>query len=113
LYRLWDIDGTVLRFQRRKRVDDELTGRTIERYRELLLDETYKSCPQMLRDIACILTDNILARIGIEVYQKQFLKMFQHYSRSMSSNGNRPENALFPTKRPCFRFLSSCPKQAG
>ena len=77
----WDIDGTVLRFQRRKQVDDEQTCRMIEQYRDLLLDETYKSYPQMLREIACILPDNILARIGIAVYQEQFLKMFAYYSK--------------------------------
>jgi hypothetical protein len=104
----WDIDGTVLCFQRRKRVDDELTGRTIERYRELLLDETYKSCPQMLRDIACILTDNILARIGIEVYQKQFLKMFQHYSTLYVEQWEQAGKCFVSNKTamfPVFEFM--------
>ena len=104
----WDIDGTVLRFQRRKRVDDELTGRTIERYRELLLNETYKSCPQMLRDIACILTDNILVRIGIEVYQKQFLKMFEYYSKLYVEQWEQAGKCFISNKTamfPVFEFM--------
>lgn len=104
----WDIDGTVLRFQRRKCVDDELTGRTIERYRELLLNETYKSCPQMLRDIACILTDNILARIGMEVYQEQFLKMFKHYSKLYAEQWEQAGKCFITNKMamfPVFEFM--------
>lgn len=79
---LWKVDGTLLRLQRRNHTDDKLTCQTIEQYLDLLLNETYKSSPQMLREIAGVLTDRIIVRIGMEVQREQFLNMFEYYSKT-------------------------------
>ena len=69
---LWSVDGVPLRLQRRKNINDRLTQQTIEQYREFIQDEAYKSSPQVLCEIAEILTDSSIVRIGMVVYQEQF-----------------------------------------
>ena len=104
----WNIDGKTLWLQRRKKVDDQLTARTIAQYRDMLLNETYKTSPHMLREIACILRDTVLTRIGTEVYPEQFLKMFGHYSELYAKQWEKSGNCYSTNKMsmyPVFEFM--------
>ena len=76
----WEIDGVILRFQRKKSIGDVLTEQLIGEYRELLLNEEYKEHPTKICEINAILGDVILLRIGIEIYFETFIKMFAYYT---------------------------------
>jgi integrase len=76
----WEIDGVILRFQRKKCIGDTLTGQLIEEYRELLLNESYRKNPLKICELDSVLGDVILLRIGAEVYLEPFLKMFAYYA---------------------------------
>ncbi len=75
----WEIDGVILRFQRKKSIGDVVIEQLIGEYRELLLNETYKEYPAKICDINNALGDVILLRIGIEVYFDAFIKMYEYY----------------------------------
>lgn len=105
---LWKVDGTLLRLQRRNHTDDKLTCQTIEQYLDLLLNETYKSSPQMLREIAGVLTDRIIVRIGIEVCREQFLNMFEYFSKAYVGQWEQSGACLQSNKIsmfPVFEFM--------
>lgn len=105
---LWSVDGVPLRLQRRKNINDRLTQQTIERYREFIQDEAYKSSPQVLCEIAEILTDSSIVRIGMVVYQEQFLKMFEHYTRLYVKEWEQSEKCFSSNKVsmfPVFEFM--------
>lgn len=105
---LWSVDGVPLRLQRRKNIIDRLTQQTIERYREFIQDEAYKSSPQVLCEIAEILTDSSIVRIGMAVYQEQFLKMFEHYTRLYVKEWEQSEKCFSSNKVsmfPVFEFM--------
>lgn len=105
---LWSVDGVPLRLQRRKNINDRLTQQTIERYREFIQDEAYKSSPQVLCEIAKILTDSSIVRIGMAVYQEQFLKMFEHYTRLYVKEWEQSEKCFSSNKVsmfPVFEFM--------
>lgn len=76
----WEIDGIILRFQRKKCIGDELTGQLIKEYRDLLLNEAYRKEPMKLRELDRVLGDVILLRIGVEVYFEAFMKIFSYYT---------------------------------
>lgn len=76
----WEIDGVILRFQRKKSIGDERTGRLIEEYRDLLQKESYLENQEKLCKLVGVLGDVILLRIGVEVYFDAFMKMFAHYT---------------------------------
>lgn len=76
----WEIDGVILRFQRKKCIGDVLTGQLIGEYRELLLNEGYRDNPIKICELNSVLGDVILLRIGVEVYFEAFMKMFTYYT---------------------------------
>lgn len=76
----WEIDGIILRFQRKKCIGDKLTGQLIKEYRDLLLNEAYRKEPMKLRELDRVLGDVILLRIGVEVYFEAFMKIFSYYT---------------------------------
>ena len=80
-YRLWDIDGKKMRFRLRKNTCDELFGRTIAGYCDLVRSESYKEYPDRLCEIAVIAGEIALIRIGLKVFQSKFLRMFGHYAK--------------------------------
>lgn len=99
----WEIDGVVLRFQRKKSIGDDVTGQLIGEYRDLLRDESYREKPDKLRGLAGVLGDVILLRIGVEIYFHAFMKMFSYYTeqyvKAWADAGKRfstNQTSLFP-----------------
>ncbi|MCR4436677.1 MAG: hypothetical protein QHH06_12995 [Clostridiales bacterium] len=90
----WDIDGTIMRFQRRKRVRDETMGIKIAQYKELLLGNLYEAHPEMLCEINDVLDEVILVRIGFEVYRDDFLRMFKFYAQSYIKRWDKSDKVV-------------------
>ncbi|MGL6219184.1 MAG: tyrosine-type recombinase/integrase [Lacrimispora sphenoides] len=80
-YCLWDIDGITVRIRSRKDVDCTLFCQAIMQYCNLLKTESYQTNPEKLCAIAAIMGDVALIRIGLEVFEDSFSKMYEHYSK--------------------------------
>lgn len=76
----WEIDGVVIRFQRKKSIGDDLTGYLIKEYRDLLLSENYRKEPMKINELEGVLGSVVLLRIGAEVYFEAFIRMFSYYT---------------------------------
>jgi len=79
-YRLWNINGREMRFRPQKNTCDELFCQTIAGYCDLVRSESYKDYPDRLCEIAVVAGEMALIRIGLEVFQSEFLRMFGHYA---------------------------------
>jgi integrase len=98
----WEIDGVILRFQRKKSIGDALTEQLIREYRELLLKEEYKEHPTKICEIDSILGDAILLRIGIEVYFEAFIKMFAYYTERYVKAWGKSDKKLVSNRTSMF-----------
>jgi integrase len=98
----WEIDGVILRFQRKKSVGDVLTEQLIGEYQELLLKEEYKEHPTKICEIDSILGDVILLRIGIEVYFEAFIKMFAYYTERYVKAWGKSDKKLVSNRTSMF-----------
>jgi len=98
----WEIDGVILRFQRKKSVGDVLMEQLIGEYRELLLNEEYKEHPTKICEINAILGDVILLRIGIEIYFEAFIKMFAYYTESYVRTWGMSDKKLVSNRTSMF-----------
>ena len=98
----WDIDGTIMRFQRRKRVSDETMGIKIAQYKELLLGNLYEAHPETLCEINNALDEVILVRIGFEVYREDFLRMFRYYAQSYTQQWDKADKVVRAKKISIF-----------
>lgn len=80
-YRLWNIDGHIMRFQPQKNTYGETFGQAIAEYCDLVRSGAYKDSPDRLCAVALVAGHVALIRIGVEVFQGEFLKMFMYYSK--------------------------------
>lgn len=80
-YRLWDIEGSMIRFRLKKNTCDEVFGQMIAKYCDMLHSESYRNYHDQLCEIAAIAGEMALIRIGLEVFPTQFFRMFEHYAK--------------------------------
>lgn len=78
---IWNIDGKTFRFQRRKSVDDVKTQRYIEKYIYALKNTKYNQNSEIISDIAHVLPDTVMLHIGLELYDEEFMQMFEFFSQ--------------------------------
>ena len=76
----WNINGIILRFQRRKRFDDNITKQAIEMYISVLLNKEYLRDQTVLKNIIDVLSDTIVLRIGVIIFKQAFIEMFDYFS---------------------------------
>ena len=105
---LWEIDGIVLRLRRRTCIGDELVKETIQQYQDILSTESYLRTPNILQEIASILGCVAIVRIGMEVYQDRFLRMFGHFVERYVERWAQSEECFVTNKvsaKPIFNFM--------
>lgn len=105
---IWSINGTEMRFQRRKNRSDDKTRLAIEKYILFLVNKEYEHGWLSLKNIMDTLTDTMAIRIGMIIYRDEFLKMFEYYTgiyvkKWADSNKRFITNKL--TVFPVFEFM--------
>lgn len=102
---IWEIDGTILRFQRLKKVGDEEVERRIKQYKSLLLEERYRESQKELIDITHILGEVILLKIGVEAFHNKFFQMFRFYCSRFMGLWKASEKCMVSNKVSMFPAL--------
>lgn len=102
---IWEIDGTILRFQRLKKSGDEEVARRINQYKSLLLEERYRANQEELIGITEILGEVILLKIGSEAFYKKFFQMFRFYCSRFMEAWKNSEKYMVSNKVSMFPAL--------
>lgn len=102
---IWDIDGTILRFNRLKKIGDEEVKKQIIRYKTILQEGCYRKNPKELIRIASLLGEIILLKIGVEAYQKDFFQMFDYYCERYMEEWKESEQCMISNKISVFPAL--------
>lgn len=102
---IWEIDGTILRFQHLKKTGDEEVKRRINQYKSLLLEERYRANMEELISITEILGEVILLKIGSEVFYNQFFQMFRFYCSRFVEVWKNSEKCMISNKVSMFPAL--------
>lgn len=102
---IWEIDGTILRFQRLKKIGDEEVGRRINQYKSLLLEERYRANQEELIGITEILGEVILLKLGSEAFYKKFFQMFRFYCSKFMEAWKNSEKCMVSNKVSMFPAL--------
>lgn len=102
---IWEIDGTILRFQRLKKTGDEEVKRRINQYKSLLLEERYRANMEELIGITEILGEVILLKIGSEVFYNEFFQMFRFYCSRFVEVWKNSEKCMISNKVSMFPAL--------
>lgn len=102
---IWEIDGTILRFQRLKKAGDEEVESRINQYKSLLLEERYRANHEELIGITEILGEVILLKIGSEAFHKKFFQMFHFYCSRFMEAWKNSENCMVSNKVSMFPAL--------
>lgn len=102
---IWEIDGTILRFQRLKKSGDEDVARRINQYKSLLLEDRYRANQEELIGITEILGEVILLKIGSEAFYKKFFQMFRFYCSRFMEAWKNSEKCMVSNKVSMFLAL--------
>lgn len=102
---IWEIDGTILRFQRLKKAGDEEVESRINQYKSLLSEERYRANQEELIGITGILGEVILLKIGSEVFHNEFFQMFRFYCSRFMEAWKNSEKCMVSNKVSMFPAL--------
>lgn len=102
---IWEIDGTILRFQRLKKIGDGEVEKRINQYKSLLLEGRYHEIQKELIDLTEILGEVILIKIGAEAFPNEFFQMFRFYCGRFMEEWKNSEECMISNKVSMFPAL--------